>query len=144
MMHKFNDDFGALANLAIWKTTGEIQYLEAFNRFINNMLVSQNSDGGFGIPDQSVPSAGGAILIELLAAKQLSVKLPEKSEEVIANAAEYLINLRYGKGVGANSFLGFDDDYKLSKTISNARTSAYSILALMRMAGVKDDFYFFT
>jgi hypothetical protein len=56
--------------------------------------------------------------------------------------SEYILNLRYGKGESANAFLGFDEDYKLSDRFTNARTGAYAILALLRMADRDDEFYF--
>jgi hypothetical protein len=142
MMHRYNDDFGALANLAAFKNTGGVEYRCAAVTFLSTMLMAQNDDGGFGPENQSVPSAGGSVLIEMLAAKRLGLELPDEIDQAIVRASEYILNLRYGKGESANAFLGFDEDYKLSDRFTNARTGAYAILALLRMADRDDEFYF--
>jgi len=145
IMHQYNDDFGALANLAAWKTTGETAYRDAAVRFLKRMLATQRDDGGFGPVDWSVPSAAGAILIELHAARVLGIDLD--ADAAVGRAVDYLLGtqVRRDGDVADGAFLGFSgaNDYELSDTLANARTGAYAIGGLLRVAGAIDPYYFF-
>lgn len=143
-MHRYNDDFGALANLAAWKTTGEEAYRNSATRFFDRMCVSQHRNGGFGPEEWSVPSAGGAIVMEMLAAKQLGISSPEY-DEAVEKAIHYLLALQKTDpdSPSDGAFFGMTEDYGLSDTRANARTAGYAIMALLRYAGATDDIYFF-
>ncbi|MFW6154657.1 MAG: hypothetical protein ACOC95_05525 [Planctomycetota bacterium] len=145
IMHQYNDDFGALANLAAWKATGENACRDAAVRFLRRMIATQRDDGGFGPADGAVPSAAGAILIELHAAGALGVNLD--ADAAIARAVDYLIGtqVRRENHAADGAFLGFSgaNDYELSDTLANARTGAYAIGGLLRVAGATDPYYFF-
>lgn len=144
MMHVYNDDFGALANLAAWQLTGEASYLDGAERFLRRMLAIQRDDGGFGPPEKSVPSGGGPVLMELLAAQALGHRWADQGR--LDRAAEYLmsIQVRTGQGDPADgAFRGFSEQYILSDDTANIRAGAYAILALLRYAGVTDRYYFF-
>ena len=145
LMHQYNDDFGALANLAAWKATGEAPYRDGATRFLKRMLATQRDDGGFGPAEWSVPSGAGAILIELHAAEALGLDLD--ADAAIARAVDYLIGtqVRRADDPADGAFLGFSgaNDYDLSDTLANARTGAYAIGGLLRVAGAADPYYFF-
>lgn len=124
-MHKYNDDFGALSNLAAYKITNDATYRNAVELFLGRMLKSQQTDGGFGQEDCSVPSAGGSVLLELLAAKSMGLEI--SSEEQIESVVEYLLGIQcLDKSSGAyGAFLD-------NKNEAHARTCAYAITALFQ------------
>jgi len=144
IMHQYNDDFGALANLAASTIEDDPAYKAAAERFLRRMLAIQRDDGGFGPEEWSVPSAGGAVLMELLAARALGMDLAD--EDAIDRVVDYLIETQVRKpGDPADgAFLGFSgaNEYELSDTLANARTGAYAILGLLRRAGAVDPYYF--
>jgi hypothetical protein len=144
IMHRYNDDFGALANLAGWKVDRNDAYRDAAVRFLNKMLREQRTDGGFGPAEYSCPPAGGAVLLELLAAKRLGLDLATDAQ--LSEAARYLIGMQIRSNGHANdgAFYGYSEPhYTVDRRTANLRTGAYSILGLLRYAGAVDDFYYF-
>ncbi len=141
MMHVYNDDFGAMANMACWKISGNQSYKQAAQRFFDHMIACQNQDGGFGPKGQSVPSGVGAILMQMLLARQLGLKTI--SDDVLDCAAGYLLNIQVLEpgALSDGAFHGFDDDYQLNRRFANLRAGAYAILALLRYAGFSDRIY---
>lgn len=123
-MHKYNDDFGTLGNLAAYQITQDTSYRDAAELFLKRILKSQRSDGGFGFKEHSIPSAGGTILLELLAAEKTGLRI--SSDEQIDSAVEYLLGIQcLDKTSGAyGAFL--DDENE-----AHARTCAYAITALL-------------
>lgn len=143
MMHRYNDDFGALANLAAFDVTGDHAYKNAFDRFMNNMVRSQHNDGGFGPEKWTVTNAAGVIAMELLAAKQLAL-MDDSIDDVLGRSMEYILNLQVMDNKDARgAFRGFTDNYVVSDEAANGRTGAYSIMALLRYAGAQDNIYYF-
>lgn len=142
MMHRYNDDFGALANLAAWKTTGKQIYRDNSEKFLNLMCKTQRADGGFGPKEWGVPSAGGAIVLEMLAAKQLDISCPEY-EMATEKAVKYLLKLQNiaPENPADGAFFGMTDNYEVSTVCGNARTAAYAIMALLHYAGAEDNIY---
>jgi hypothetical protein len=134
-MHKYNDDFGTLANLAAYKLTKNESYLLAARRFLKRMTKIQRQDGGFGSSVYSVPSACGVIVIEALAAKSLGLDLVDNN--MIESAVNYLLNIQVKK-----SDVPYSGAFRDTEILSNARTGAYSIMALLRYAGITDSNYF--
>lgn len=135
MMHVYNDDFGALANLAAWTVEGQDCYLQAAKRFLTRMLREQREDGGFGPADHSVPSAGGAVLLELLEMQRLGFALANQQQ--LERIVLYLINLQVTRPGEADDggFRGYTGGYTLNPNTLNIRAGAYAILALLRYAG---------
>jgi rhamnogalacturonyl hydrolase YesR len=144
MMHRYNDDFAALANLAAWKITGEDTYLQSTQNFLRLMSKTQRQDGSFGPAEWGVPSATGAVVIEMLAARQLKVDLPEQTAS-IDKAVQHLLQIqKNAPGDQADgAFFGMTDEYEVSTVCANARTAAYAIMALLRYAGAVDNIYYF-
>ncbi len=140
-MHVYNDDFGALANLAMYQAEGGDAYRDAATRFLARMVREQREDGGFGPADYSIPSAGGPVLIEMLAAEACGVDVVPGG--AVERAVEYLLALQQPKGSrGAGAFAGFSAEYRLDGRTSNARAGGYAILALLRFGGAVDECYF--
>jgi hypothetical protein len=140
LMHQYNDDFGALANLAAWKLTRNDKYFIAAKCFLGKMLSIQREDGGFGPADYSVSSAAGVILMELMAANILGISFA--SSEQLSNIVKYILGLQIHTGFASGGFRGVNNEsYKLFHC-SNARETSYSIMGLMRYAGATDVFYF--
>ena len=144
VMHHYNDDFGALANLAAWKVTGEESYRNSVARFLGRMCDSQHENGGFGSKDLCVPSAGGAVVIEMMAAKELGLGRPEY-DAVLERAVSYLLALQKVSPdtLADGAFFGMTGDYQLSDICANSRTAAYAIMGLLRYSGARDEIYFF-
>lgn len=141
-MHEYNDDFGALANVEAYRLTGNRQYLEAAERFLRNMVEIQRRDGGFGPAEYSVPSAGGSVLLELLAAEACGSSLPVG--DAVRRAVDYVLALQVlRKGAPEDgAFRGFTNDYTLDPDVCNVRAGGYAILALLRLSGAKGPIYF--
>ncbi len=144
MMHRYNDDFGALANLAGWKTTGDEAYYKAAECFLLKMSSEQHESGGFGPLEWCVPSGAGAIVQEMLAAKQLKISRDEY-DTAVDRAIPYLLNLQCiaPDNPADGAFFGVDEKYAVSNIYGNARTAAYAIMALLRYSGAVDNIYFF-
>ncbi|MCD4825173.1 MAG: hypothetical protein K8S55_11240 [Phycisphaerae bacterium] len=142
VMHVYNDDFGALANLAAFTLKKEPDYRKAAECFLRRMLSVQRVDGGFGPKNYSVPSAGGTVLMELIAARSLGLEMD--CRESMDRAVNYLLKqqVRQPSNPSDGAFLGMDDEYVVSKTMAHCRTAAYAIMALLRYAGATDPFYF--
>lgn len=145
MMHRYNDDFGALANMAAWKITGKQIYRDNSQKFLQLMSKTQRTDGGFGPEEWGVPSAAGAIVLEMLAAKQLNISCTEY-DTATEKAVEYLLKLQniVPKNSADGAFFGMTDDYEVSTVCANTRTAAYAIMALLHYAGAQDNIYSFT
>ncbi len=60
-MHKFNDDFSALALIATTQATGDRKYLESAVKYLNWVVSMQQSGGGFGKYAHSVSSCVAAL-----------------------------------------------------------------------------------
>lgn len=141
-MHEYNDDFGALANLEAGRLTGEASYLQAAERFLGHMIRIQRGDGGFGPAEYSVPSAGGGVLLEMLAAKACGSSL--SLAPAISRAVNYVLNLQV-RNDGApedGAFLGFTNDYVVDGDCCNIRAGGYAILSLLRFSGATGPIYF--
>lgn len=140
-MHVYNDDFGALANVAMYRAEGDDTYRDAAERFLGRMVRIQRSDGGFGPAGYAIPSAGGSVLIEMLAAEACGLDVaPRRS---IERAVHYVLGLQQPEGSpGAGAFAGFSDQYRLDGRTANARAGGYAILALLRFGGATDGCYF--
>jgi len=143
IMHRYNDDFGALANLAAWSVERDPSYRDAAVRFLERMVSSQRDDGGFGASDHSVPSAAGSVLIELLAARKLGVYDPDRN--VLDRAVRYILDrqIRRDGDPSDGAILGYDDEYAVSERFFNARSAAYGVMAMLRYLSASDPFYFF-
>jgi hypothetical protein len=144
MMHVYNDDFAALANLAAYSLEPRTSYLDSLKKFFKFIKNSQNYDGGFGPKTFSVPSAGGACLIEFLAAKALGLDLID--QETIDNTVRYLLDRQCCKinSSGNGGFFGVSVNYEISDIMINMRTTSYAVMGLLRYAGASDPYYFFT
>ncbi|AQQ70021.1 hypothetical protein SMSP2_00358 [Limihaloglobus sulfuriphilus] len=142
VMHEYNDDFGALANLAAYRQTRNQDYLNNAERFLKKMISSQREDGGFGPKDYSVPSAGGSVLLELMAARELGLTVG--SSDNLDRALDYILDLQITdpQSPARGAFRGFDHNYQISG-FANTRTATYAIMGLLRYAGAADPFYFF-
>lgn len=123
-MHKYNDDFGVLSNLAAYKISGDAACRGAVESFLGRMLESQHSDGGFGPDGYSIPSAGGMVLLELLAAKNKGMDLAGEGQ--IESAVEYLLDIQC-LDKARNAYGAFLDD----ENEAHARTGAYAIVSLL-------------
>lgn len=142
MMHRYNDDFGALANLAAWQITGKPQYANSAVAFLKKMLEIQREDGGFGPKNVSIPSAAGTVLTELLVAEKMGFKLASQQQyEAILN---YIFSRQVRSDDEADGgILGMSSHgYDVSTTEANVRAMAYAISAMIKYAGGNDAFYF--
>lgn len=135
VMHVYNDDFGALANLMAYRIDGERAYRDAAERFLRRMLRVQRGDGGFGPADYSVPSAGGAVLIELAAAQDAGLELD--AAEAIEQTVHYLLQIQIHRPGDPEdgAFCCLDAENVLDREVGNSRCGAYAILALLRQGG---------
>ncbi len=136
-MHKFNDDFGALANLAAWQYTGEDRYREAARRFLDCMARQQKADGGFGPADwqDSIPNAAGVILLEMLTAKRLGA-VGGEYDAVMDRTAQYLLNQQYLNPESRfhGAFHGMTGEYRVDRDFCNTRATGYAIMSLLYYA----------
>lgn len=60
-MHKFNDDFGAIAILAAYNVSGDEKYLDFVVKYLEWVLTQQHSDGSFGKFKLAVSSCVAAL-----------------------------------------------------------------------------------
>ena len=144
MMHRFNDDFRALANLHAAELTGDDSYRLAARRFLARMRDTQRPDGGFGPAEwsQSIPNAAGCILQEMVEGRRLGV-LDESFDPAIEKAAEYLLGQQFRRE-GAKmdgAFHGMSGDYTVDAGSCNARAAAYAIMSLLNYASERTATY---
>ena len=144
MMHRFNDDFGALANLHAAELTGDDSYRLAARRFLARMRDTQRPDGGFGPAEwsQSIPNAAGCILQEMVEGRRLGV-LDESFDPAIEKAAEYLLGQQFRREGAkmAGAFHGMSGDYTVDAGSCNARAAAYAIMSLLNYASERTATY---
>lgn len=139
IMHQYNDDFGTLANLAAYQSTQDSQYRDAALRFLNRMKNHQRCDGGFGPEDYSVASASGAILIEHYAARQSGLSVLD--EQGVQRAVSHILGMQFRKSGHDVDGAFIDPPDAEGRLLAVARTGAYSIMALLRFAGVRNTVY---
>lgn len=141
IMHRYNDDFGALANLIAWQLEEEQVYLSAAKRFLLRMVESQRQDGGFGPAKASVPSAGGTVLLELLAARACGYEWA--STQTYERVVDHLLSLQIDSkdSPADGAFCELDADGNIQQSLL-MRTHAYAIMALLKAAGAIDPVYF--
>lgn len=60
-MHRFNDDFGALALLAMYRVSGDDKYLDAVTAYMDWVMSVQHPEGGFGKYSHAVSSCVAAL-----------------------------------------------------------------------------------
>jgi hypothetical protein len=142
VMHMYNDDFGALANLAAYSLEKDDFYQNGAERFLRYLARKQRLDGGFGPKEFSVPSAGGTAIIEFLVSRSLGFDWID--QETIDNAVNYLLNRQFRKinSPADGAFLGVNQAYEVSNTLANMRSTSYAIMALLRYSGAIDPYYF--
>lgn len=134
MMHKYNDDFGALANLYYGKLTNDATYTQYAIKFLERRIKFQKVDGGFGPEEwsESIPSAAGCILVELLNARELGL-LDESGEKAIEKTVKYLLQHQYKHADSPihGAFHGMSGDYVVDKKYCNSRALTYAIMSLL-------------
>lgn len=136
-MHKYNDDFGALANLAAWQYTGETKYRDAACRFLAAMRRQQKADGGYGpaMWQDSIPNAGGVILLEMLTARRLGA-IRADYDETIERTVQYLLDQQYLNPASRfhGAFHGMTGEYRVDRNFCNTRATGYAIMSLLSYA----------
>jgi hypothetical protein len=138
MMHVYNDDFGCLANFLAWQIEEASEYLDAARRFLNRMVHSQRDDGGFGPEQCSVPSAGGTVLLELLAGIKLGYNWA--GPDTIEKGMAYLRSLQVDDPSGpSDGAFRERDENGCCLEYMVMRTQAYAVLALLYGAGADSD-----
>jgi hypothetical protein len=142
-MHKFNDDFTALAMMKLGELAGHERYTEAGLRFCGHLLRSQQEDGGFG--DPAVPSASGVGALTLLRAAQVDPAGADRYRAAADRAVGHVLALQETESDDPRlrgAFYGQappePDDWRTAfgrRTTLHLRTSAYSTSALAMIGG---------
>ncbi|MCG3179983.1 MAG: hypothetical protein BIFFINMI_02337 [Phycisphaerae bacterium] len=143
-MHKFNDDFTALAMMRLGELTGEAKYTEAGLRFSRHLLASQQADGGFG--DPQVPSASGVGALTLARAAQVDPANAAAYDAGVEKAVAHILGLQETRSDDPRLLGGFygqcdsadGADWRTQygrRTTIHLRTHAYSSSALAMLAG---------
>lgn len=139
LMHIYNDDFGALANLAAYAVMRDEVYVESAKTFLKCMIAQQMPNGAFGNKQEHVPSASGVIVMELLAAREIGMNWCR--DNTIDSAINFILELQYRKELSPAN--GIFRESPKGDGVANLRTISYSLMALLRYAGAKDSTYFF-
>lgn len=142
-MHKFNDDFTALAEMKLGVLAGEQKYTEAGLRFCRHLLANQQANGGFG--DPVVPSASGVGALTLSRAAQVDPQNADKYTQAAERAVEHILSLQETESEDPRIRGGFYgqseqdnerwQDSHTSRRCIHLRTTSYSTSALAMIGG---------
>lgn len=134
-MHRYNDDFSAITLMDAHLVFGEPEYLERAEAFAGWLIREQQPDGSFGQPP--VASASATAAIELVDLHRLTGK--ETYLAAARRAGRHLLTLQETASAEVRAHGGF---YEMTQTeppvveYINLRTSAYAIIALLKLEGV--------
>lgn len=144
-MHKFNDDFTALAMLRLGELTEAQKYTEAGLRFARHLLRSQQDNGGFG--DPPVPSASPTGAITLVRAAQVDTAGADEYLAAAERAVGHILSLQEidsdspklrGGFYGQADLPTAGGDWRTQfgrRTTIHMRTHAYCTAALAMIGG---------
>ncbi len=144
-MHKFNDDFTALAMMKLGELTEAEKYTEAGLRFARFLLKSQGDDGGFG--DPAVPSAGPTGALTLFRAAQVDRARRDEYLAGVERSIDYTLARQVtdsddprlqGGFFGQSDFEDEGGGWQSclsKKTAIHLRTHAYATSALAMLGG---------
>ncbi|MBN1476459.1 family 10 glycosylhydrolase [Candidatus Sumerlaeota bacterium] len=134
IMHRYNDDFSTVSLLAAHLHFGDEIYLERTEAFARWLISEQRPDGSFGSPPVSSASATGPIM--LLDLHRLTGD--EEYREAAVRAGRHLMTLQETESDDPRARGGFygmappgtDEQHTI-----NLRTSAYALIALLKLEG---------
>lgn len=139
-MHRFNDDFAALALLQGYLNTHNNLYLGRAHAYAGWVTKNQNNSGSFGNPDVEAASSTLPIfLIDLQ--KIVGVNL---LSDAIDRAIEHLLSLQQHRGdkMVNGGMLCLDNNCNRdSNNWVNIRNTGYGIVALLKRAGFSGPAY---
>lgn len=136
-MHKVNDDFTAQAQMRAYKLTGDKQYLETAQRYLDWVLTIQQPKGYFGkVP---VNSAAATLILELMDIYQITKQ--KKYHDAMLKSVPHFFTLQETKSKDkrfAGGFYCIHGDYIHNSRINlGVRTSCYALAALLRLENKK-------
>ena len=132
-MHRFNDDFAALALLQGYICTDNKQYLQRANAYADWLTKNQNDDGSFGLPP--VEAASSVIPIFLIDLQKTTET--DRYKKVIENALSHLLSIQQqseNKKINGAMLCLSNTCRQDPKKWVNIRNTAYSIVALLKQA----------
>jgi rhamnogalacturonyl hydrolase YesR len=141
-MHRHNDDFMSITLLAAYARWGEQKYLDRAEAYARWLISEQRPDGGFGNPDVPPAAATGPnVLADLY-------RITGKKEylEAAVKGAEYLLTQQETESDDPRlkgGFYGYGGGWSVgSRSTLNIRTSAYALIALLKLEGVEQGPYY--
>ncbi len=134
-MHKYNDDFTALALMRAYLLTWKARYLDAARKYLDWILRQQTPSGAFGRP--AVNSAAATLIIELLDLHRITRE--RKYLDACGRSLDHFLSLQELKRRDKRlhgGFYGTGADYAHGKRSSlNTRTGCYALAALLKLEG---------
>ncbi len=132
-MHKYNDDFTALALMRAYLLTWKTRYLDAARRYLDWILRQQTPSGAFG--RRPVSSAAASLVIELLDFGRITRE--KKYLEACHRSLDHLLSLQEVKRKDKRlhgGFYGTGAEYAHGTRSSlNTRTGCYALAALLKL-----------
>ncbi len=149
-MHKYNDDFTALAQMKLGQLTGESKYTEAGRRFCGHLLRDQQAGGGFGNP--AVPSGSPVAALSLVRAAQVDPANAQMYMAAVDRAVGHILSLQETESDDVRirgAFYGQayrpDDDWRASfgpREMIHLRTTSYCTSVLAMLGGECERTYY--
>lgn len=134
-MHRFNDDFTALALMRAWKLTKNGKYVLAVRRYLDWVLTQMRPDGTFGRPP--VDSAAATLIIELLDFAEMTGEA-RFLKACLASVPHFFslqeLKVRDGRVYGGYYCVHKPFSHNLRKSLG-VRTAAYALAALLKLEG---------
>jgi hypothetical protein len=139
-MHRYNDDFSPITLLGAHERFGNDVYLGRAEAFARWLMGEQRPEGGFGDPD--VESADATGVIELLDLAAITGN--QECAEAARRAGVHLLSLQDQSPDprARGGFLEMSANPETPHRIVNIRTSAYALIALLKLEGVERGPYY--
>lgn len=131
-MHRYNDDFAALALLRGSIDIGKEEYLHAATNYLQWLEKQQNPDGSFGKP---VIAEVASSCVALLADEYRRITSSERFETMRQKALKHLLTMQQESSDKriSGAFLGLDNKCRsMPDSWVNIRNTSYAILACLK------------
>ncbi len=141
-MHRHNDDFMSISLLDGYCMYKDSRYLKRAEAYARWLISEQREDGGFGTPD--VPPAAATAPNFLVDLYMITKK--EEYLKAAVKAGTYLVTqqeLSKENEKVYGGFYGYGPGWESGKrTTLNIRTSAYALIALLKLEGKEQGPYY--
>lgn len=141
IMHRYNDDFGATTLMNAYLYYGDEKYLEGMKDFAGWLISEQNDDGSF----YKKPVAAGSAVAPIELIDLYRITKNRKYLDTAIKAGKHLLTLQETESKEKKmhgGFYGMTDNRHGTREMINLRTTAYALIALLKLEGKEKGPYY--